>query len=559
MPQPVKEKIPKVLIALIVVASILVIAGARLFYELQKEKTITQIYNNLSIVTNLKAGEVREWRQEHIRDGLIISRFLPGNNLMLDLLEDNDNDGARQDVQQMISVFTDDYDYNSLIIVDAKGRIKLSYPPANSADLKFLPVKEFNSRSIEFSDLHFSDDMAGPHIDMLIPVIPPGSAGAANFGIIMLRIDPEVTLFPKLRLLSTPALPAEISLIRQDGDSVTYLNSVINSSRKFFKISMNNRNLPGVRAVEGMQGIFEGHDERDIHVLSYSQKIPDSTWSLVAEVDKSKTLSFLYWQTILISIIALLFIFILIITIFYLWRKQKIRFYKELSATKDRFVSIITHDLTSPFVSIAGFSEFLTDDLKKENYANAIKFSNIIHESSLSAMDLIRNLARWSNIQTNKIRLNLERVDFTSLIDESVNLVKAFADRKNIKILINSPAKLPFCADKEMISTVLRNLISNAIKYSRPGGQIYVNAEKKGNSVIVNVIDSGIGMNKDMVENIFNIETKPVTPGTLGETGTGLGLSLCKEFVERHGGNIQAKSTEGAGSIFTFTIPDARC
>lgn len=559
MPQAtaIKDKIPKPLIALILVASILVVSGAISFYQIQKEKVLTRTYDELEIVTTLKAEEVKKWRQEHIRDGSIISGFLPINKLMFSILGNKNDINVINDVQQKLLLFLADYDYQSVVIIDEKGRIRLIYPSSSSTNIRFLPVQEFKSNDLDFSDLHYSDDMVGLHIDMLIPIIPPDSIVFTNSGMIILRIDPEISLFPNLKVMPTPTLPAEILLVRRDGDSVTYLNHATGLHRKFLKKSMKNRNIPAVRAAEGMEGIFEGRDYNDLPVLSYLRHIPSSPWFLVAKVDKNKALYLFYRQSILLAIIALLFILVFITTIFYVWRRQNIQFYKELSITKDRFVSIMSHDLTNPFVSIAGFSELLSDELKKENYTDAIKFAEIIHDSSLSATDLIRNLSQWSRIQTNQIRLNLGEANLTSLINESVDLMKAYADKKNIKIHKNIPAELQVCVDKEMISTVFRNLISNAIKFSRPGGEIHIIAYKKKNEVTAEIVDNGIGINRDILSSIFKAENKTSTPGTLSETGTGLGLNLCKEFIEIHGGTINVESKEGYGSKFSFTIPDA--
>jgi signal transduction histidine kinase len=150
-------------------------------------------------------------------------------------------------------------------------------------------------------------------------------------------------------------------------------------------------------------------------------------------------------------------------------------------------------------------------------------------------------------------------VDFTSLINESIEHLKAVADRKSIKIKICTPDELHACADREMISTILRNLVTNAIKYSKAGGEIYVSADRQNGEIRVEIMDFGIGINNDFLSKIFEAENKISTTGTMDEPGTGLGLILCKEFVERHGGVIHAESREGQGSKFTFKIPEARC
>jgi signal transduction histidine kinase len=559
MPTSQRDIIPRPLIALILVASILIILGAVLFYQVQKEKITTRTLNELAVITYLKAEEVLKWRLEHIRDGKIISRFLPVNMLIYSIIEGNANNNLHAEVRQRLMLFLEDYDYHSAVLIDNSGKIILSYPESGSTDIQFLPLLEFKAENIEFSDLHYSEDVEFLHIDMVIPVIPPDSVPFANSGTIILRIDPAITLFPNLRIMTTPTLPAEILLVRRDGDSITYLNNVQGFTGGLLKKSINNRDLPAVRAAEGLEGSFEGIDYSGVAVLSYLREIPDSPWYLIAKVDKEQAFSILYKQTIMVAIIVLLFISLFTATIFYVWKNQNIGFYKELSKTKDKFVSIITHDLTSPFTSIVGFSEILIRDLKKGGAANALQFAEIIHNSSLSAMDLLKNLALWSRAQTNQIRPNKKRIDLSLVIDESVGLMKAFADRKSISIKKNTPDMLEVCADKEMINTVLRNLISNAVKYSSQGGEILVSASRETSGVKVEVRDFGTGISSEIIGRILHSDKRITLPGTEGETGTGLGLILCREFVERHGGIIHAESIEGEGSTFIFTIPDSTC
>ncbi|HEX2976251.1 MAG TPA: HAMP domain-containing sensor histidine kinase, partial [Bacteroidales bacterium] len=217
-----------------------------------------------------------------------------------------------------------------------------------------------------------------------------------------------------------------------------------------------------------------------------------------------------------------------------------------------------THDLTSPFSNIEGYCDIMLNDVRKGNYANVLRFSEIIYESSIRATDLLRNLRQWSKIQTNQIRLTLTKVRLSSLIEDSIQQVKVSADRKNIVIQKDAPDDLVACMDKQMIETVLRNLITNAVKFSNPGGRIHISVVKNPEDVTVSVSDNGIGMKKEILDDIFSPESKSMT-GTMSEIGSGLGLKLCKEFVELHGGTIRAGSIEGQGSSFTFNIPDAVC
>lgn len=227
----------------------------------------------------------------------------------------------------------------------------------------------------------------------------------------------------------------------------------------------------------------------------------------------------------------------------------------QINATKDKIFSIIGHDLQAPFNSILGYSEILVEHINKKNYDSIENYSNIIHDSSQRVSILLNNLLDWSRTQTSKIRFNPKSFDFISEINEVKQLFNDTALQKSLTIEIKSQENLQVYADKDMINTVLRNLISNAIKYSQTGGIITISIEKRKNELIVIVADNGIGIQKERIDRLFTVIDNYSTPGTRNEKGTGLGLILCKEFIEKHHGNIWVESKLGIGSSFGFSLP----
>lgn len=227
---------------------------------------------------------------------------------------------------------------------------------------------------------------------------------------------------------------------------------------------------------------------------------------------------------------------------------------KASNAAKDKFFSIITHDLKSPFNAIVGFSDILIEQIKSKDYIESSKYADIIHKSSKRAMDLLMNLMDWSRSQTGKIEFNPEYFEIAELINETILLLTPIAERKSILITKKLPQKKIIYADKNMMSTVLRNLISNAVKYTYPDGTITISAQEDQNMLTISVTDTGIGIPSHSIEKIFHIDNDYSTVGTQKEKGTGLGLILCKEFIEKHGGEIWVESVEGEGSTFSFTI-----
>ena len=227
---------------------------------------------------------------------------------------------------------------------------------------------------------------------------------------------------------------------------------------------------------------------------------------------------------------------------------------KESNATKDKFFSIVAHDLKSPFNSILGFSDIIAERLKEKNYTDVEKYAEFIQLSSNKAMDLLSNLMEWSQTQTGRMEYNPEYFELMELIKGTELLLSGAIEQKSITLSKITPDTVAIFADKRMISAVLRNLISNAIKYTHPEGNITITVEEKQHEMLVSVSDNGVGISKVDREKLFKIDQTYSTSGTKNEKGTGLGLILCKEFVEKHDGKIWVESEVGKGSTFYFNL-----
>ena len=228
---------------------------------------------------------------------------------------------------------------------------------------------------------------------------------------------------------------------------------------------------------------------------------------------------------------------------------------RELVATKDKFFSIIAHDLKSPFNSILGLSNLLVEQIQEKNFDGIEEYAKIIQKSSTTVFNLLMNLLEWARSQTGRMEFSREYIELGALINEVIELSNESAHQKSITIIKELPRNLLVFADKAMINTILRNLISNAIKFTHPGGQIIVSAEKKLDELKISISDNGIGIKKEAIGKLFRIDENNIRMGTQNEIGTGLGLILCKEFIEKHRGKIWVESEIGKGSKFSFTIP----
>jgi signal transduction histidine kinase len=232
-------------------------------------------------------------------------------------------------------------------------------------------------------------------------------------------------------------------------------------------------------------------------------------------------------------------------------KNQKLQ---KLNAEKDRFLSIIAHDLRNPFNSIIGFGELLVNQVEEDDMENVLKYSKVIMNASKKAMDLLTNLMEWSLSQTGRLEYNPEYFEIDEAISKTLSLFWEVAEQKSIKIEKNLIAGKVVYADKEMIRTVLRNLISNAIKFTRNGGLIKVQTKVNQNKVEISVKDSGVGLSESAIDKLFRLDENISSPGTLKEQGTGLGLILCKEFIDKHNERIWLESEPGKGAVFYFTL-----
>lgn len=228
---------------------------------------------------------------------------------------------------------------------------------------------------------------------------------------------------------------------------------------------------------------------------------------------------------------------------------------KVANASKDKLFSIIAHDMKNPFNSLLGFSEMLSLDF--EELSNQEKKDAIagIADASKEAYSLLENLLDWSRLQMDRIEFHQEKFGINSLIMQNINLLKIALNYKKIEVKKSFIEHDEVYADKNMINTVIRNLLTNAIKFSKEGKEIHLTTELNKSQLIVKIRDFGIGMSNETINNLLTQNQIQSTIGTSGEKGTGLGIILCKEFIERNGGEFKIESKPGTGSTFLFTVP----
>jgi signal transduction histidine kinase len=227
---------------------------------------------------------------------------------------------------------------------------------------------------------------------------------------------------------------------------------------------------------------------------------------------------------------------------------------EEMNTTKDKFFSIVAHDLRSPINSLSGFTSLLANYADSMTQEEIKKIASDLNKSIENVLQLIEDLLTWARSQMNSIQVNPEDIDLIDIIREDIELSIPLAQKKGISLLkeIEKPYKV--FADPNHVNFIVRNLLTNALKFTEKGGKIVISAKENGKFIELSVSDTGVGIAEETKERMFRMDAVQSTKGTDNEKGTGLGLILCKEFVRKNGGDIWVNSHEGQGSIFTFSL-----
>jgi len=232
---------------------------------------------------------------------------------------------------------------------------------------------------------------------------------------------------------------------------------------------------------------------------------------------------------------------------------------KELNAAKDKFFSIIAHDIKSPFQGFLSLTKLLSSDLDKMNKSDVHDLATALYESAENLFRLLQNLLLWSRMQRGLTEFHPENFNLHKIVDMNLSLLAANAAQKEIHIDNNIKENLFVYADLNMTDTIIRNLLSNALKFTKPGGNVAINAKRKDKEWLeISIKDDGIGMDAETMDGLFKIDSHHSSVGTANETGTGLGLILCKDMVDKNGGRIWAETKLNKGSTFRFTLPKGK-
>ncbi len=268
-------------------------------------------------------------------------------------------------------------------------------------------------------------------------------------------------------------------------------------------------------------------------------------------------------EIIIVSFFLFVFLFIIFLLRNKIIQRQNIKI-SELNAdlnrqvqTKDKLYSILAHDLKNLFNSLIGFSEYIIEEYDDIADKNRKEIIAVINKISHSSFELLENLLEWTRLDSGKLTVNTKEIELSATINDTIRQIQSAAMEKKITIHSKISSKTVAYADKNMLKTIVRNLLSNAVKFSHFNSTVLVSTNKAGDFIEITISDKGIGINASRINEIFN-GIGHSTPGTNNERGTGLGLQICKEFVELNHGKLRVRSTEGQGTDFIFSLPGKR-
>lgn len=229
-----------------------------------------------------------------------------------------------------------------------------------------------------------------------------------------------------------------------------------------------------------------------------------------------------------------------------------------MNAEKDKFFSILAHDLRGPFSGCVSLTEILSSSINELSQADIIDYADTLQETASMMNKLLENLLEWARMQMGLIGFDPENHDLNTILDAPIELYEAEANKKGIHLTTEIEAGLMIHTDPNMLQTVIRNLLSNAVKFTHKDGSIHLQANKDNDFIGIRIKDTGIGIPTEMLDKLFRLDHKVSRPGTDGELSSGLGLILCKDFVNKMGGRIDVSSLAGSGSTFEIILPGAK-
>ncbi|MBG0859709.1 MAG: PAS domain S-box protein [Bacteroidales bacterium] len=343
-----KAVIPWPLVVLFIVVSVSAILVGILYYDNQRNTSLTNRQTELSAIADLKVRQISQWRRERIADGIYLSNSTTLIGDFHAFIDIDSTESREKDLKKNLKALVDNYDYRNALLLDSKGKVRLYYPDQDTILGDYLaPMVDgiIRAGKVILTDLHRTGKVSFVHLDLLVPLRINQPGDTALFGMLVLRIDPKEVLYPLIQTWPVSSKTAESLLIRREVDEVVYLNELrhLENTELALRRSVTSERLPAALALQGMTGITDGIDYRGQRVIAAMKKVPESPWYMVAKIDRSEVLAYLHSQVSLLVIIIILFILATGTSLGFIWWNQQLRFYREkYEAELDR-LALVKH------------------------------------------------------------------------------------------------------------------------------------------------------------------------------------------------------------------------
>lgn len=570
--EPKPSVIPYHLLLIYVLLAFGIMVVGYLYYMHQKTQYLNHEKNNLMSIARLKIGQIENWRHERLGDAEVIFHNRIIADLVGELLHNPGRPELKEEIVEWMDARKKHYGYREVFLLDARGKTVLSVGAGNEGlqrHSKEMAMATMKSRKIMFTDFHRDGIADEIHLGLIIPIF---FHEGRPLGCFLLIIDPKQFLYPLIQTWPVPSGTAETLLVRREGADVLFLNELRHrkDTALSLRFPLSKKDLPASMAVLGAQGLVEGNDYRGKPVIASVAAIPYSPWFIVAKVDKDEVYGPLRGNALVVSAIIMVLIIASGLGIALWWRQQTVLFYrgqyekeveynterervnKELQRSNEelkQFAYIASHDLQEPLRMIASFLQLIERRYKGKLDKDADEFISFAVEGASRLQNMIIGLLAYSRVETKG--KPFEEINCSEALGNAISNLRIAIDESGAMITTD---RLPVVkADAGQLIQVFQNLIANAVKFRREDPpRIHVSAVRKEDEWVFSVRDNGIGIAPDYKDRIFNIFQR-----LHGREypGVGIGLSLCRRIIERHGGSIWFESEAGKGTTFYFTIP----
>ena len=544
-----------------VVVVIFIVIGI-LYFHYETEHIQNDKYDDLYAITVLKSDAIQGWRKQRLVDIRLI------NHIVMDFLQDATNPTTTKLRTQLKNDLSDIY--ADALVLDINNTILLSMSP-NPAPISDITQTAITvaiaNRTAVLGDFFCHQDRI--YIDVVMPI----TDSDRFIAMMVLRSDATKFLYPFIQTWPVSSKTAETLLVRRDGDSILFLNELRHKSDAALRmrIPLSDTHIAGVQAVlnnTDTPSHCSGIDYRGVEVLATSQAIPQSSWHIVAKVDRDEILVELRYRTWAITIVIVLLILVSVglptlyirlrLEIEHKYAADNLRvglehLNKELERSNkelEQFASVASHDLQEPLRLVASYTQLLAERYEGKLDEKAQQYIAYAVEGATRMQRLVNDLLMYSRINT---RANLSEItDSRAILDVAINNLSIMVEESKSIIVIDG--EFPkICVDALQFVQVFQNLIANAIKFHGDDTpRVYISVQDMGREWVFSIRDNGIGIDKKYEERIFvifqRLHTRQAYPGT------GIGLAVCRRIVELHGGRIWFESELGKGSTFFFAV-----